>query len=128
MGISSTLAMLIFGHALADFGLQSKYISDGKDRANPIEGSPWYIVMSAHAVMHAGFVFLFTGSLGLGIAELVVHFIIDDRKCQKDFGYATDQALHILCKVLWVAILFAPPHWADPFFGLFRDPVDITRA
>jgi hypothetical protein len=37
----------------------------------------------------------------LGAAEFAAHFLIDLLKCRKLINLATDQSLHLLCKVTW---------------------------
>ena len=100
-------ALLVFGHALADYPLQGSFLAEAKNRFKPVPGVPWYQALGAHAVMHGGLVGLITGNLWLGLMEFAIHFIIDDRKCAKVIGYNTDQALHILCKVVWVVLIAA---------------------
>lgn len=99
------LALLLVGHALADYPLQGDFLAKAKNRANPIPGVPWYHGLLPHAAIHGGFVGVITGSLSLGVAEFVVHCLIDDAKCMGRISYNTDQALHVACKVLWVAII-----------------------
>lgn len=103
---------LIIGHALCDFALQSDAMAKGKNRHRPPENVPpgqvpqtiWPYWLSAHALIHGGAVMLITGSAWLGIAETVVHWGIDYAKCENWTDIHKDQALHILCKVLWVII------------------------
>ena len=52
--------------------------------------------------MHAGAVWAITGSFMIGIAELVLHWIIDYIKCEGITNIHTDQLLHILCRVGYV--------------------------
>jgi hypothetical protein len=40
----------------------------------------------------------------LGLAEWVVHAVIDIAKCRKRFGLKTDQTLHLLSKLLWAGL------------------------
>ena len=99
---------LIVGHALADFVLQSSTMAMGKSRHHrgaPGE-PPWYYWLGAHALMHGGAVTLVTGSAGLGIAESVAHGLIDFGKCEHAYGFNTDQAFHLVCKLVWIWILF----------------------
>lgn len=98
-------ALLVFGHFVADYPLQNEFMALGKNRFKPICGAPWYHLLTAHAVIHGGIVGIIAGTLWLGVAEAVVHWVIDYSKCAGKFGYHTDQALHILCKLLWVGIL-----------------------
>lgn len=107
--IVETFALLIAGHALADYPLQGDFLAHGKNRTAPIPGVPWQHPMAAHCAIHGGVVGLITGSLWLGLAEAVAHWFIDDAKYRGRFGYHTDQALHVACKVLWVAALWVAP-------------------
>lgn len=100
-----TFAMLVGAHALADYPLQGDFLAKAKNRHAPIPGVPWYQALFAHAAIHGLFVGLITGSLFLGIAEVVAHAIIDDLKCDGAITFNQDQAFHILCKLVWCAIL-----------------------
>ena len=42
-----------------------------------------------------------TGSLVLGLAEVVLHGAIDVAKCGGRISYTTDQGMHVACKVVW---------------------------
>ena len=107
--IVETFALLIAGHALADYPLQGDFLARGKNRTAPIPGIPWQHPLAAHSAIHGGVVRVVTGSVWLGIAEAVAHWFIYDAKCRGRFGYHTDQALHVACKVLWVAALWVMP-------------------
>jgi hypothetical protein len=50
-------------------------------------------------------VYLITNNIWLGIAETISHAIIDDAKCTGKIGFNTDQALHIICKIIWVLVI-----------------------
>ncbi len=99
-------ALLVFAHMLADYPLQGAFLANAKNRWAPVPGVPWYQAMAAHTIIHGGLVFLVTGSLILGLAETVLHALIDDAKCRKLISYNVDQALHIGCKLAWVVIAF----------------------
>jgi hypothetical protein len=96
---------LVIGHALADFVLQTDTMAQAKDRHSDFGKSlgdnfpPWYYWLGAHALVHGGAVFLFTGSALLGIVEVVLHSAIDSAKCERWINFHQDQALHVLCKV-----------------------------
>ena len=94
-------ALLVFGHFLADYPLQGDFLARAKNRAHPIPGAPWIQALGAHAGIHAGFVFVLTGNLWLGLAEWVAHAAIDDAKCRGKIGFHLDQGLHLACKLLW---------------------------
>lgn len=100
------LGLLIFAHFLADYPLQGEFLAKGKSARNPIPGVPFWHPLTAHSVIHGGFVGSITGSIWLGIAETIVHWITDHAKCSGWIGLNTDQAIHIGCKVLWVVLLF----------------------
>lgn len=118
-GIGSALALffaLAIGHALADFPLQGDFLSHGKNRhIKPPQladgkSSPedlWVYLMSAHCLIHAGFVWIATGMVFLALLEFVLHFVIDVLKCEGRTSFATDQWLHIACKALYVGIIWA---------------------
>jgi hypothetical protein len=93
--------LLLFGHALADQPLQTLLMSQAKRGS---ADCPAWLGLSYHAIIHGGFVLLFSGSFGLGVAEFIAHYIIDAMKCRELFGCKVDQALHLLCKVVWVMI------------------------
>lgn len=102
--IKMLVLMLFAGHAIADFGLQSKYVADFKSRH--MQGNrKWFHVLLAHSLIHGGVVAAITGSAILGMAEVVLHFAIDDMKCAERYGDDVDQALHYACKILWVLIM-----------------------
>lgn len=94
---------LIVGHAIADFALQSDFVAFNKGRTSKIPGM-WPYVLASHSLFHGFFVMYFTGSWKLGLAEAVVHAMIDFAKCEQKISLHVDQALHVLCKVLWVAL------------------------
>lgn len=109
------LFALTIGHAFADFPLQGDFLSRGKNRNCPpvslADGRKgpenlWAYLMSAHCLIHAGFVWVITGHVVLALAEFFLHWAIDVVKCEGKTAFATDQWLHILTKVLYVAILW----------------------
>lgn len=103
---------LMIGHALADFPLQGEAIAKGKNRHAPPHGVPpgqkpvalWFHYLTAHTLIHAGFVWLITGWVWLGVAELVAHWLIDFAKCENWTNPHEDQAAHIICKIAWVCL------------------------
>ena len=104
-GPFALFAALVFAHVLADFPLQGEYLATQKVRSQANSDSEWIVALSAHAIIHAGVVWLATGSLLLGMVELVLHGLIDFGKGERKFGFLTDQLLHILCKVGYVIFL-----------------------
>jgi hypothetical protein len=106
-GPLTMLWWLLVGHALCDYPLQGDFLARGKNHTLPMHfGIPWVHCLTAHALIQAGMVALATGRVSLGVAEFVAHWLIDYGKSDKRFGIHTDQALHILCKLAWVAIAF----------------------
>ncbi|WP_205822065.1 DUF3307 domain-containing protein [Burkholderia sp. Ac-20349] len=98
------LFWLVVGHVIADYPWQGDFLATAKDRNTPIGKLFWPHALGAHAMIHAGFVALFTGSVALGLAEAVIHALTDFLKCEKRISLNTDQAIHFACKVLWAAI------------------------
>jgi hypothetical protein len=94
---------LLVGHALADYPLQGDYLAVGKDRhsALNLQVRVWPHCLLSHAIIHGGGVALVTGSVLLGVFEIAIHAAIDFGKCEKWYGYHTDQVLHVICKVAW---------------------------
>ena len=105
------LFLLIAGHALADYPLQGDFLSKAKNHKAPIPGVPWYQAMLAHSAIHGGMVGIITGSVWLGLAEFVLHNLIDYSKCEGKITFNQDQALHMVCKLGWVYAMF--------FLGVF---------
>lgn len=104
------LGLLIVGHALADYPLQGDFLARAKNRTAPLPGVPWWQALSAHAIIHGGFVGVITGSWLLGCAEAIWHWLIDDLKCRGKISFNTDQALHIAFKALWAWIAWTALH------------------
>lgn len=101
---------LLVGHVLADYPLQGEFLAKAKNRLNPIPGVPWYQAMGAHAILHGGVVGLIcqlaAGLWWIGILEAICHFAIDDAKCTGKIGFNVDQLLHVLCKIVWIFLIF----------------------
>jgi hypothetical protein len=117
---------LLFWHALADYPLQG-FLSTAKCKGG-VPGFPWQMALVTHAYIHAFGVLIITGNLWGGFIELVAHTIIDYAKCEGWLGAAVispfpsgtlahdatyhsnkpiwiDQALHVLTKVVILAVL-----------------------
>jgi hypothetical protein len=106
--------LLLCGHAIGDFALQTEWIATNKNRHIRDKLLPeiqkqtqviWPHLLTAHSLHHGLMVFLVTQKLSLGIAETVVHWLTDFGKCEKWFGFHTDQALHVGVKFLWVYLI-----------------------
>jgi hypothetical protein len=99
------LFLLVAGHALCDFALQSDTMSREKKRGSPTplqKAVPWYWWLGAHSLIHGLSVWVVLRSLPLALAETVAHFVIDFGKCEGKYGLGTDQALHLTCKMIWL--------------------------
>jgi hypothetical protein len=107
MELLNLFILLIGGHFIGDYVLQNDAIALGKNRkADPARlGVNWFYWMGSHAVTHGFIVGLITQSVALGIIETILHFIIDDIKCMDGINLHIDQALHFICKILYIAIL-----------------------
>ena len=95
--------LLLFGHALSDFALESETMVSKKQRKNNADS--WYIYLAAHSVIHGGFVGFFTGSFLLAMAETVCHFVIDYGTCEGKLSMKLGQTLHVVCKAAWVLLM-----------------------
>jgi hypothetical protein len=101
---------LCIGHALADFPLQGEFLAIGKNRRFLLAlGDParpanmWLVCMAAHCLIHAGFVWLITGSSLVAAVEFLLHWAIDTAKCAGKTTFNQDQTLHVVCKLGYVA-------------------------
>lgn len=107
--IVTLLFYLSVVHAIMDFPLQGEAVAINK---NPNAGTelqkhvPWYYWNLSHALAHGGGVALVTGSVWLGILETIAHFFIDLGKSNKLYCIHSDQIFHIICKIIWVMIVF----------------------
>ncbi len=99
------LFLLLVWHALADYPLQGDFLAKAKNETAPIPGIPWWQAMLAHAMIHAGGVYLITGSTYMAMLELCFHYWIDRAKCRGKIGFNGDQLLHVLCKVGYAAAI-----------------------
>ena len=93
-------------HALADFPLQGDYLAKHKVRSLAGMTPEWIVALTAHSVIHAGGVWLISGSPALATTELVLHCMIDLGKGEEKFGLIADQLLHLACKLLYVILMF----------------------
>ena len=92
--------LMLAAHWVADYPLQGEFLSRAK-----ADGPLRVYHLVAHAGIQGGGVALVTGSLWLGLAEWIAHTIIDEMKVRGWTNFALDQALHIGCKIVWLAIL-----------------------
>jgi Protein of unknown function (DUF3307). len=78
-------------HFVCDFVFQSDRMAQEKlPGADATLNWRWWLV--AHAATH-------------GLAETLLHAIIDWLKGRWRFSLGLDQALHLLCKLIWVGLL-----------------------
>lgn len=103
--IFEVLFLLLAGHAVADYALQSDFMAAAKNHTTELGKTYWRWVLPSHGLIHAGFVYLVTASLALSLAEFVIHTLTDYLKCDGKIGFNTDQFIHAGCKVAW-AIAF----------------------
>ena len=92
---------LFASHYIADFPLQGTFLATAKSRHSELGRSIWPHALFAHAMIHGSGVAFVTGSVTLGIAEVVVHAITDFCKCEGWIDFNIDQAIHLACKLLW---------------------------
>lgn len=103
------LFYFVVGHFLADYPLQNDYLARSKNHKAPEGNGVWYMTLPAHGFIHGGFVAVITGSVILGLAETILHSLIDYFKCDGKLSYQADQFLHLVYKVVWafIAVEFA---------------------
>lgn len=92
--------MLIAAHWLLDYPLQGEFLANAK-RLGPLR--VYHLI--AHAGLQGAGVAVVTGNIWLGLLEWLAHAIIDEAKVRGKTTLAQDQALHMVCKVLWLAFL-----------------------
>ena len=56
-------------------------------------------------------VWVITGSVVLSVIEFVLHWIIDLAKNEELTNFYTDQALHMVCKIVFASLLAAGIVW-----------------
>jgi hypothetical protein len=104
-GPLALFAAFVVVHTLADFPLQGDWLALQKSRRTAKGKGEWLVALWSHGVIHAGGVWLVSGSLGLGAVELVLHSVIDLGKGEGRYGLVSDQLLHLACKAGYVAAL-----------------------
>ena len=103
----------VIGHAFADYPLQGEFLALQKNHRLPPgekpDGAPkllWFHCLTAHSLIHGGFVWLISGVPLLGVAEFILHWVIDFMKSEGVTNFHVDQTLHILCKVGYVVLIY----------------------
>lgn len=94
------LFLLVAAHFVADYPLQGDFLARAK-ADGPLR--VWHLF--GHSAIHGGAVLLVTGSLLLALIETAAHMAIDEAKVRGWTTFAQDQALHMACKVAWVALI-----------------------
>jgi len=113
-GAWALLFAFIIGHMLGDFPLQGDFLALGKVRGYwigpdaPAGASPgmWLYCLTAHSLIQAGIVWIISGSVILGVAELVLHWLTDYGKGEGKFGFALDQGFHLGAKVVFSVMIY----------------------
>ncbi len=103
------LFALVAAHFLCDYGLQGETMAREKSRWSTSELQkfvPWYHWLTAHAFIHGGAVLFILGFWQLALVETAVHWVTDYLKCSKRIGINTDQAIHLISKLVWLAIAY----------------------
>ena len=95
---------LLIGHAFGDYAFQTQFISKAKCPSFWANSGKWnwLPVLLAHSLIHSGMVWVVTGVSTLALLELVLHALIDKLKCDRRYGFMTDQVLHVACKAGYV--------------------------
>ena len=104
MAFFNLFLLLVMGHFLGDFALQSDRMAQEKCAgADPT--LPWWIWLTAYGAIHGLIVAVLSGLPLLGLCEWVVHGWIDYGKCRHRYSLVTDQLLHLSCKAAWAALI-----------------------
>lgn len=102
VGVAGRILLLFAGHAFFDYSGQGPFLAEAKNHKTNPRG--WIKALMAHTLMHAGMVYVITGSLWFALAELVIHSVTDYAKCDGRISSNVDQAIHYACKVLWAVL------------------------
>ncbi len=102
------IIFLLIGHLVSDYLLQNDNIAIGKNRnINKIHLTvPWYYWLITHSSIHGLAVFITTGHISLCITEIILHTLIDYTKCEGKISLQVDQILHVLCKVIYIILIW----------------------
>lgn len=113
----------VIGHAFADYPLQGEFLAKRKNHRLPPDAEGpgqrsgpiliWFHCLTAHALIHAGFVWIVSGVAILAFMEFVLHWIIDYMKSEGWINFHLDQALHLACKLGYVALLYNDIPWVE---------------
>lgn len=107
------LIILFFAmHCLCDYPWQGQFLSDCKARITNPAHCPWWMGLTAHAMIQSGGVMAVLmacdheNRADLAIYEFIAHWAIDWHKGLGRHRLVVDQAMHVACKLLWVALLW----------------------
>ena len=99
---------MIGAHFLGDYPWQAGPIGVEKNLNSKSELQkqvPWGYWLTAHAYLHGILVSLvsvyFGGPWWIGIFEFLIHWFVDYYKCKYNNSILSDQAIHIICKLIW---------------------------
>ncbi len=98
--MSMMIVLLLAAHFVCDYPLQGDFLAKAKAQG-PLR--LWHLF--GHSMIHGGAVALVTGWATLGILETICHMLIDELKVRGITSFATDQALHMVCKAAWIVIV-----------------------
>lgn len=109
LDLVSLVIFLLVGHVVGDYILQNDFMAKAKNHNNPLGQETWKAVLPAHAVIHAGLVYVITGSVVCFLIEAMSHACIDYLKCDRRISFYQDQVLHLAIKgvivLYWVVFL-----------------------
>ena len=104
--------LLIIAHAFGDGVFQTAWIGKYKSRLVEWRDSQdtvikygWFYVLSLHSIVNGAMVYLVTQNMYLGIAETILHWLIDYGSSNKKYPLSVDQTLHIVCKIGYLPFL-----------------------
>lgn len=100
----TVLFLMMCGHAVADYALQSDFIAQAKNHKTELGKIFWVHVLPAHALVHGLAVYMATGIVWLGMAESLIHAATDYAKSDGRISLNLDQAIHYGCKLAWAAV------------------------
>ncbi|MDP4625054.1 MAG: DUF3307 domain-containing protein [Akkermansiaceae bacterium] len=113
-GVFLLFFAMAIGHAFADYPLQGTFLAIGKNRhldssqlfgGNDAPKDLWIHALSAHSLIHSGFVWAITGSGLLALVEFILHWITDFIRCERWISYSADQGIHFSCKLIYAVVL-----------------------
>ncbi len=116
MSIFEQVFWLVSLHFIADFNLQTQFMSENK---HPNSSPFWPVVLTAHSAAHGVMVALILGPIA-GVLEFVSHWLTDVAKSHKIFGadptgFYVDQLIHLSLKGVWIALAINFG-WTSPIF------------